>query len=48
MICPPNGLQFNGRTSPFIYNLRKKRINKKDVICYINERNENEIIYWER
>lgn len=38
----------NGRTSPFIYNLRKKRINKKDVICYINERNENEIIYWER
>ena len=38
----------NGRTSPFIHNLRKKRINKKDVVCYINERNEDEIIYWEQ
>lgn len=40
--------ELNGRTLPFVYNLRKKRINKRDVICYINERNEDEIIYWEQ
>ncbi len=38
----------NGRTLPFVYNLRKKQIKKENVICYINERNEDEIIYGER
>ena len=40
--------QLTGRGLPPVPNLRTATIDKKDIICYLNLREEQEIIYWDR
>lgn len=38
--------QISGQNKPLYPNLRTKTINKKDIICCLKDRGEDEIIYW--
>lgn len=39
-------LQLDGQDKKLCPNLRTKEVNKKDIICCLKNRKENEIIYW--
>lgn len=39
-------LQLDGKDKKLCPNLITKIVSKKKIICYLNARNENEIIYW--